>query len=57
MIAPLCGFELRDDAGRVVRAELAVADAAGPGAHGGGGGGEGDGAETGWVVGSHGGGD
>lgn len=56
MVAPLRRFELRDDAGGVVGAEFAVADAAGPGAHGGGCGGEGDGAETGGVVGSDGGG-
>lgn len=51
------GFELWNDAGGVVGAELLVADAAGPGAHGVGGRFEADGAETGWVVRTHGGGD
>ncbi|KAL8689751.1 MAG: hypothetical protein Q9218_004650 [Villophora microphyllina] len=57
MVTPFRGFQLGDDAGGVIGAEFAVADAAGPGAHGGAGGGEGDGAETGGVVGSYRGGD
>lgn len=55
--AALGGLELGHDAGGVVGAEFAVADAAGPGAHGGGGGFEGDGAEAGGEVGAYGGGD
>lgn len=57
MIASFRGFELGHDAWGVIGAEFAVADAAGPGAHGGGGGSEGDGFETCGVVGSDGGGD
>ena len=57
MIAAFRCFELRDDAGGVVGAEFAVADAAGPGAHGRGGRGERDGFEAGGVVWAHGGGD
>lgn len=55
--AALGGFELGHDAGGVVGAEFAVADAAGPGAHGRGGGFEGDGAEAGGEVGAYGRGD
>lgn len=51
------GFELWDDAGGVIGAELLVADAAGPGAHGIGGRFEAHRAETGWVVRPNGGGD
>lgn len=57
MVAALGGLELRHDARGVVGAELAVADAAGPGAHGRGRGGEGDGAEARRVVRADGGGD
>lgn len=57
VVPALRGFELRDNAGGVVRAELAVANTAGPCAHGVGGGGEGNGFETRRVVRSDGGGD
>lgn len=57
MVPSLRRFQLGHDAGGVVGAELAVADAARPSAHGGGGGGEGDGAEARWVVGAYGAGD